>query len=37
MRFIIFSLLLTAMGVAFVVNEDNIDGLHTTIKEILRT
>jgi hypothetical protein len=26
-----------AKGVAFVVNEDNIDGLHTTIKEILRT
>ena len=26
-----------AKGVAFVVNENNIDELHTTIKEILRT
>ena len=26
-----------ARGVAFVVNEDNLDELHTTIKEILRT
>ena len=26
-----------AKGVAFVVNEDNLDELHTTIKEILRT
>ena len=26
-----------AKGIAFVINEDNIEELHTTIKEILRT
>ena len=26
-----------AKGIAFVINEDNIDELHTTLKEILRT